>query len=144
MIGKNIMTRPSLKDCYKYYLAAILIIIMVGAIISSAFTLAQPHYVYAAAPKLSIQFTCANAVDYKQGKVCVHTQAKAALTIRIKYCTGYYAVSKSLKGTQYADTRGNHTWTWTPQTKCKGPAIAYVNEQFAGRSFNAIDKFTVK
>ena len=138
------MMRSPLKDCYKYYVATLLVIIMVVAIISSTIALARPSYVHAAAPKLSIQFTCANAIDNKQGKVCVHTQAKAALTIRIKYCTGYYAVSKSLKGTQYADTHGNHTWTWTPQTKCKGPAAAYVNEQFGGHSLNAVDKFTVK
>ncbi len=139
------MTRPSLKGYYKYFIAAILVVfVVVVAIISSTFALAQTSYVHAAAPKLSIQFTCANAVDYKAGNVCVHTQAKAALTIRIKYCSGYYAVSRSLKGTQYADTRGNHNWTWTPQTKCKGPATAYVNEQFSGQSLNAVDRFTVK
>ena len=139
------MMRPSLKDYYKHYLVAILVVVaVVTAIISSTFALAQPSYVHAASPKLSIQFTCANAIDNKQGNVCVHTQAKAALTIRIKYCTGYYAVSKSLKGTQSADTHGNHTWTWIPQTKCKGPAAAYVNEKFGGQSLNAIDKFTVK
>ena len=138
------MTRPCLKDWYKYYLAALLAVIMVVAIVGGSFAIAHPSYVHAAAPKLSVQFTCANAIDNKKGNVCVHTQAKAALTIRIKYCTGYYAVSKSLKGTQSADTRGNHTWTWTPQTKCKGPATAYVNEKFGGQSLNAVDKFTVK
>ena len=139
------MTRPSLKARYNRYLVALLVVVMIAtAIISSTFVLAQPSYVHAASPKLSIQFTCANAVDNKKGNVCVHTQAKAALTIRIRYCTGYYAVSKSLKGTQSADTHGNHTWTWIPQTKCKGPATAYVNEKFGGQSFNAVDKFTVK
>ncbi len=138
------MTHPTFKDCYKYYLLVFLIVTMLVASISTAFALAQTNYVHAAAPKLSIQFTCANAIDNKLGNVCVHTQAKAALTIRVKYCAGYYAVSKSLKGTQYADTHGNHTWTWTPQTKCKGPATAYVNEQFAGQSLNALDKFAVK
>ena len=58
---------------------------------------------HAATPKLSIQFMCAQAVDYKQAQVCVYTQAKAALTSRVKYCSGYYAVSTSLKGTQYAN-----------------------------------------
>ncbi len=138
------MTRPTLKDYYKYYLATLFVVIMVVAIISSTFVLTRTSYVHAAAPKLSIQFTCANAVDNKHGSVCVHTQAKAALTIRIRYCTGYYAVSKSLKGTQYADTHGNHIWIWTPQTKCKGAATAYVSEQFGKQSFNAVDKFIVK
>ena len=99
---------------------------------------------HAATPKLSIQFTCAQAVDYKQGQVCVHTQAKAALTIRVKYCSGYYAVSNSLKGTQYANAQGNHTWAWTPQTKCRGTATAYVTEQLGGRALNAVDNFIVK
>ena len=138
------MTSQSLKDCYKYYLTALFVVIMVVAIISSTFTLSQTIYVHAVAPKLSIQFTCANAVDNKHGNICVHTQVKAALTIRVKYCTGYYAVSRSLKGTQYADAHGNHIWTWTPQTKCKGAATAYVNEQFGRQSLNAVHKFTVK
>ena len=136
--------RPRSNTRYKLYLAALLLSIAFIAATIGTFALAQPTYTYATAPKLSVQFTCAKAVDNKQGNVCVHTQAKAALTIRIKYCTGYYAVSKSLKGTQYADTRGNHTWTWTPQTKCKGPATAYVKEQFGNQSLNATDKFTVK
>ncbi len=139
------MTRLPLQGYHKYFITVLLgVFVVVAAIISSTFALAQTSYVHAAAPKLSIQFTCANAVDYKVGNACVHTQAKAALTIRIKYCSGYYAVSRSLKGTQYADTHGNHTWTWTPQTKCKGPATAYVNEQFGGQSLNATDRFTVK
>ena len=138
------MMRSPFNTRYKLYLAALLVSLAFIAATISTFTLTQSTFTYAAAPKLSIQFTCANAVDNKQGNVCVHTQAKAALTIRIKYCSGYYAVSKSLKGTQYADTRGNHTWTWTPQTKCKGTATAYVKEQFGSQSLNATDKFTVK
>ncbi len=138
------MTRSFLKDYYKYSLAILFIVMMVVAIISSTFVLTRTNYVHAAAPKLSIQFTCASAVDYKQGSVCVHTQAKAALTIRIKYCSGYYAVSKSLKGTQYAAGNGNYTWTWVPETKCRGAATAYVNEKLGGQSLDAIDKFTVK
>ncbi len=138
------MTRPSFKDYYRYYLATLFVAAMIVTSISSTFVLTRSNYVHAAAPKLSVQFTCASAVDNKQGSVCVHTQAKAALTIQIKYCSGYYAVSKSLKGTQHADARGNYTWTWTPQTKCKGPATASVNEKFGGQSLNAVDKFTVK
>ncbi len=136
--------RPLFNTRYKLYLAALLLSIAFIAATISTFALVQPTYTYATAPKLSVQFTCANAVDNKQGTICVHTQAKAALTIHIKYCSGYYAVSKSLKGTQYADTRGNHAWTWKPETKCKGPATAYVNEQFGGRLLNVTDRFTVK
>lgn len=135
---------PSFRDHYKHYFAALTVLIVLVAATIGTFALVQPNYAHAAPAKLSVQFTCANAVDYKQGNVCVHTQVKATLTIRIKYCSGYYAVSKSLKGTQYADTRGNHRWTWTPQTKCRGAATAYINEQFGGRSLNAVDNFTVR
>ena len=108
----------------------------------SAFVVAQPSY--AAAPHLSIQFTCAQAVDYQSGQVCVHTQAKAALTIRVKYCSGAYATSSSLKGTQNADSRGNHTWNWTPQTKCKGIATAFVTDMLNGDTLNTSKNFSVK
>ena len=138
------MMRPLFNTRYRLYLAALLVCIGFVAATISTFALVRPTYTYAAAPKLSIQFTCAKAVDNKRGNICVHTQAKAALTISIKYCTGHYAVSKSLKGTQYADRRGNHTWTWKPETKCKGPATAYVKEQLGSQSLRVTDKFIVK
>ena len=72
------MTCPSLKGYYKYSLAILFVVMMIVAIISSTFVLTRTSYVHAAAPKLSIQFTCASAVDNKQGSICVHTQAKAA------------------------------------------------------------------
>ncbi len=140
---REIMSSLVFKHPYKYYLVALFIVIVLVTV-SSAFMFTQTSKAQATAPKLSIQFTCANAVDYKQGSVCVHTQARAALTIQIEYCTNHYAVSKSLQGTQYADTRGNHTWTWTPQTKCRGVATAYVNERFGGQSLHVADTFTVK
>ena len=80
-------------------------------------------------------------------KKCLHnidTQANAGLTITVTYCTGHSAVSKSLKGTQHADAKGNHTWRWTPETKCRGQATALVTEHFKGHSLSASDTFTVK
>ncbi len=126
----------------KASLVVCFILLTLLAATMSTFVIA--HSAYAAAPKLSIQFTCAQAVDYKQGQVCVHTQAQASLTIRVKYCSGYYAVSNSLKGTQYANAQGNHVWAWTPRTKCRGTATAYVTEQLSGRALNAVDNFIVK
>jgi hypothetical protein len=93
---------------------------------------------------LTIQFTCAQATDYLSGSVCVHTQAGAALTITITYCSGYKAVSSSLQGVAYADTSGNYTWTWTPETVCRGPATADVTAQLAGQTVTQSDPFTVQ
>ncbi len=66
------------------------------------------------------------------------------MTIKIKYCTGYYATSKSLKGTQNADSHGNHIWTWIPDTKCKGTATAYVTETYERHMLSVSKNFSVK
>lgn len=91
----------------------------------------------------AITFTCAQAVDHAYGRVCVHTAPGAALTIVVRYCSGYRAVSHSLRGTSYADGSGNHTWTWTPDTKCRGPATATVTASLHGASVAAVKSFVV-
>lgn len=93
---------------------------------------------------LTIRFTCASAVDHRYGKICVHTTPGAALHITVKYCTGYRAVSRSLKGTEYANRYGNYTWWWTPDTKCHGWATAYVSATSHGHTVYASDRFIVK
>lgn len=69
---------------------------------------------------LSITFTCASAVDYSYGQVCIHTEPGAALEITVTYCTGYPATSESLKGTEYANGSGNFTWSWTQTQNVMG------------------------
>jgi hypothetical protein len=128
---------------FKRSLLTIMCIVVLFSV-GSAFMLAQPLQADAAVSKLTIQFTCAQAIDHRSGSVCVHTQAKAALTILIRYCTGAYATSGSLKGTQYADARGNHSWSWTPDTKCRGRAAVYVIEKLASKSISDLKFFNVK
>jgi hypothetical protein len=122
------------------FLVVSLVMILLALLVSS-FVYTSAH---AAAPKLSVQFTCAQAVDHHSGKVCVHTQARAALTIKVRYCSKYYATSKSLKGTQDADAHGNHTWSWVPDTKCKGAATAYVTEIYEKHPSTFSKSFSVK
>ncbi len=117
-------------------------LLMVGTI--STFVSTPVQAAASASPRLSVQFTCAQAVDLRSGRICVHTQPHAALAIKIRYCTNYYAVSRSLKGTQIADIRGNYTWTWVPNTKCRGAAIAYVTETYSRRTLNAWTRFVVR
>lgn len=95
-------------------------------------------------PSLSLVFTGANAVDYSQGIVGIHTLPGAALTITVTYCSGHEAVSNSLRGTSYADGGGNHTWTWIPETKCRGTATADVIASDNGQSIEQADNFTVQ
>lgn len=97
-----------------------------------------------AAGSLSLTFTCAQAVDNVAGQVCVHTSAGAALTIKVRYCSGYYSTTHDLKGTRYADAQGNYTWSWTPQTTCPGPATATVKARLNGQSVTKSDTFTVQ
>lgn len=95
-------------------------------------------------PQIFLTFTGASATDYSSGFVSVHAQPGAALSITVTYCTGYKAVSDSLKGTSYADGGGNHTWTWTPETKCRGEATADVTETWNGQSVEQTDSFIVQ
>src|SRR5215469_8948693 len=95
-------------------------------------------------PKIFLTFTGASAVDYKYGTVSIHTQPGASLTITVTYCSGHKAVSDSLQGTSYADAGGNHTWTWTPETKCKGNATADVTANWNGQFIEQADNFTVQ
>ncbi len=125
----------------KHLFLAFSLLLVLLALLISGFILTPAR---AAAPKLSLQFTCAQAVDHQSGKVCIHTQDGAALTIKVKYCTGYYAVSKSLKGTQKADSHGNYSWSWVPDTKCKGAATAYVTETYDKHTLSASKGFIVK
>jgi hypothetical protein len=135
----------SMSQFKKSFFLPFLCFLLFCGIAVSAFFVARPAQVQAkSVTKLSIQFTCASATDYKSGEVCVHTQANAALTIKVKYCSGSYATSKSLKGTVHTKSSGNYTWTWEPETKCRGTATAYVSETLSGHTLNATKSFKVK
>jgi hypothetical protein len=90
-----------------------------------------------------VTITCAQAVDYSYGKVCVQTHPGASLGITVTYCSGRAAKSASL-GPATADSNGNHTWTWTPQTTCKGAATALVSAAWNGQSATQSQDFQVK
>ena len=104
----------------------------------------KPKPTQAPPAALTLSFTCAPAEDYSYGQVCVHTLPGAALTISVVYCTGYRAVSGSLKGTEFANGSGNYTWSWTPETKCRGDATAYVSASWREQSTSNSDVFTVQ
>ncbi|MBA3824174.1 MAG: hypothetical protein H0X24_09805 [Ktedonobacterales bacterium] len=96
------------------------------------------------APALTLTFTCASAVDYSYGQICVHTHAGMALAITVHYCSGYNAVSNSLKGTRYANSAGNASWAWRPMTKCRGMATATVRGIWHGITLWRIVTFKVR
>ena len=95
------------------------------------------------AAQLFVTITSAYATDSSSDSVSVHTLPGAALTISVTYCSGRSATSESLQGTKYADSAGNYTWTWEPETKCKGTATAYVSASLNGQSANDSKDFTV-
>src|SRR5207248_11263526 len=99
---QQLQTRPQSR----HYLMLLCTFLVVLTFAVNVITLSRPGKAEAAATSLTLTFTCAQAVDYQSGKVCVHTHAGAALTIKVKYCSGYYATSKSLQGTSYADSLG--------------------------------------
>ncbi len=94
-------------------------------------------------PTLILAFTCAWAQDGGTGQVCVHTLAGASLTITITYCDGRTARNKSLQGAVTANASGNYVWTWTPDTRCLGPATAVVNARWNGQSVTRSTTFDV-
>lgn len=91
----------------------------------------------------AVQITCAQAQNNVSGEVCVHTTPGAALTIAITYCNGLEAHNTDLQGTRYADSDGNYTWTWAPETTCLGTATAHVTAGGVGGSADASGTFTV-
>ena len=129
-----------------HHLLAVCTLLCVLICIATALVIIRPSAAQAApaSARLSITFTCAQAVDYQFGRVCVHTQANAGLTITVTYCTGHSAVSKSLKGTQHADAKGNYIWNWTPQTRCRGEATVFVTEHSKGHSASFSESFIVR
>lgn len=93
---------------------------------------------------LSVTVTCAYATDYSYGQVCVHTHAGAQLTITVTYCSGHIATSKSLQGTVTANSSGNYTWSWTPDTTCRGSADAYITDSWNGQYASTDKSFNVQ
>lgn len=93
---------------------------------------------------LSVTVTCAYATDYSYGQVCVHTHAGAQLTITVTYCSGHVATSKSLQGTVTANGSGNYTWSWTPETTCRGSADAYITDSWNGQYASTDKSFNVQ
>lgn len=123
-------------------ISSVLLVVLLGVLVSGlVFT--QSSKVEAAAPKLTVQITCAKAVANKSASVCAHTLPKAVLTIKVKYCSGKYATSKSLQGKKVADSKGNYTWVWKPETKCRGNATAYVMAALNGKQVSTSKVFKV-
>jgi hypothetical protein len=106
-------------------------------------TTGQPRPTATHAP-LSVKITCAQAVDYSSGKVCAHTAPGASLSITVTYCSGKVATSASLQGTRTANASGNYTWTWTPDTSCRGTATATVDASMDGETATDSMDFTVR
>jgi hypothetical protein len=141
----NVLEGKAMFQFKKSLILPFLFVFVLMGIVVSTLVVSGPMQVQAkSVTKLSVQFTCADAVDYKAGEVCVHTQGNAALTIKVKYCSGKYATSKSLKGTVHTKAAGNYTWRWEPETKCRGTATAYVTETLSGHTLNASKSFKVK
>lgn len=105
---------------------------------------AGPTPTQPSAPKLSVTFTCAQAVNFASGAVCVHTLPAAALTITVRYCSGNNASSGSLQGTSHADAQGNFTWRWVPQARCRGEALATVTAKWYGQRVAKARYFVVR
>ncbi len=128
----------------KLQLVKLVFFFVIAVAMAGSFVLVTAQATNAVAPRLSVVFTCAQAVDYRSGQVCVHTQPGAALTIRVRYCTGAYAVSRSLQGVQFSDRLGNHMWSWVPNTRCRGAATVFVSERYAGHLLAVSRVFTVR
>jgi len=139
----HFLTRKRFSTFHKLTLCVLLCMLIFTA---TALVITRPSATQAAPAtvKLSIQFTCAHAVDFHLGQVCIHTRANAKLTIKVTYCNGHSAVSKSLKGTQHADAKGNYIWNWTPQTRCRGEATVLITEHSKGHSASFSESFIVR
>lgn len=104
---------------------------------------AAPTVTPPSAAPAAIEITCAQAENDVSGQICIHTTPGAALTIAVTYCNGLEARNTDLQGTRYADSYGNYTWTWVPETTCPGTATAHVTASGTGGSSDANGTFTV-
>lgn len=94
---------------------------------------------------LSIKFKSVAIVHGGTGTVSIHTNPGAALTIKVHYvATNRDATSKSLDGTSYADSAGNHTWSWPCQTTKSGTAQVIVTAMWHGQTNRIVDTFSVE
>lgn len=78
--------------------------------------------------------TCAAVVNRTRGELCVHTQPGAALTVSVRYCSGFGPsdTSAALRQPARADASGDHTWRWSTRVTCAGDATAYVTTSWNG------------
>lgn len=95
------------------------------------------------AASTAIEITCADAINNISGEVCVHTTPGAAISISVTYCNGLEARNTDLQGTRYADSDGNYTWSWVPETTCPGTANIHVTANGTGGSSDATAPVTV-
>jgi len=67
----------------------------------------------------------------------VHTLPGAEITIELTYC------GHSTKETKHADSAGDYTLNWRPDTKCGGMASATVTASSNGQSATSSTSFSV-
>lgn len=103
----------------------------------------SPAATTTAAAGFTITFTCASGVLKGAGKLCVHTQPNALLSLKVRYCDGAYAGGKGLNSSVRADSSGNYTWRWKVHTGCAGTATATVTAKSAGQTVTQSTTFTI-
>jgi hypothetical protein len=69
--------------------------------------------------------------------ISVHTLPGAAITIDLAYC------GHTSKQTYYADSAGDYTLNWAPDTKCGGTATATVTASANGQTSTSSTSFSV-
>jgi hypothetical protein len=118
-------------------LAAVLsIALALGGLLSAAHvTPAQARAVESSFTPASyfVHFTCDYAKNKAYGRICVHVEPRAALTITIIYtCVAKSATGPDLRGTFFANGRGYHSFWWVPNAGCAGWAVATVRAVWHG------------
>ena len=85
--------------------------------------------------QLSVSISSTSTQD--SSSINVHTLPGAAITIELAYC------GHSSKETKYADSAGDYTLNWKPDTKCGGMATATVTASSNGQSATSSTSFSV-
>ncbi|MGE5334439.1 MAG: hypothetical protein ACM3N4_07045 [Nitrososphaerota archaeon] len=94
-------------------------------------------------PPFTITFTCASGAIKRTGKVCVHTQPNAILTLSVRYCDGTLAGGRGLHTSASADDSGDFSWEFAVHTRCAGEATATVVAKSAGQTVTQSTTFNV-
>lgn len=93
---------------------------LVVAILLIGVKIVQLSLAQHAPPPPALSFSCAVAVDYQIGELCVRGPFGASVSVEVHYCDGSHIQSPQIR----SQVDGEYRWVWIVRTACRGKASA--------------------